>query len=348
MYTTKRLYILALLCGCSSLARAQGKLPPWLNTVNDPVYVEDHSHDFTARLFESRKYGYFNVYDKNSHKRLTYLSNTPYNLGVGINYRTIGLNLGFNFPFINHGAADKYGKPKYLDLQTHVYLRKWIADAYLQFYQGYYLTHPGSTLQNYTEDGLHARRPDLKSTTGGLGVTYVFNDERFSYRANTIQVDYQKKSAGSFVVGGSAMYVNMRGDSSIVPVRTQEDILNGLQYDRTGTFQLTVNAGYGYTAVLADHFFITGMLTLGAGFNTNSTRLIAGDRDKGFGFAWNDMLRVAVGYNSSRYFAMVHWENFDLHNSIATRDAYEGFGTGNLRVSVGRRFTVKKKVPHRN
>ncbi|PUZ30248.1 protein of unknown function [Chitinophaga costaii] len=342
MYTTKLLCMMGMLCACSSLAVAQEK-SSWLSTVNDTAYVEDLSRQLTVRLFESHKYGYFSVFDKDSHKRLTYLSHTPYNFGIGANYRSIGINLGFNFPFINNGSKEKYGKPKYLDLQTHVYLRKWLVDAYLQFYRGYYLTDPEGTLNNYKEDGLHARRPDLKSTSGGLNVTYVFNDERFSYRANTIQVDYQKKSAGSFLVGASGMYVNMRGDSAIVPANTKDDFMNGLQYDRANTFQLTVSAGYGYTVVIAKHFFITGVVTLGAGANTNSTRMMAdNNREHGYGFAWNNMLRLGVGYNSTRYFAGLHWENFDTHNGISSTNAYEGYGTGNLRVSLARRFNVKR------
>lgn len=340
----KHISLVTMLCVCSTLAMGQiHHWPKWALTKSDTNYVEDHSHEFTLRLFESRKYGYFAVHEKGGNEKFRYFSNTPYNIGVGVNYRTIAVNLGFNLPFINNGLKEKYGKPKYLDLQTHVYLRRWIADLYLQYYKSYYLVDPEGTINDYKEDGLHARRPDMQSLSAGGTISYIDNDEKWSYRANSIQVDWQKKSAGSWIASLSTMFVNVHGDSSLVPTNMHDQgDLTAHPYDRTGHWQIAVGGGYGYTFVYKQHFFATLVAQVGVGINTGSIQYSDGQRESGMGFAWNTNIRAAIGYNSARYFAGIHWENFGMHNSVAALNAYETYGTGNLRVSFAKRFPVKK------
>lgn len=341
----KYIALVTMLCGCTTLVMGQRHhWPKWALTKNDTSYVEDHSREFTFRLYESRKYGAFAVHERGGNQKFRYFSNTPFNIGVGANYRTFALNLGFNFPFINNGLKERYGKPKYLDLQTHIYLRRWIADIYLQYYKSYYLVNPGGTVKDYVEDGQHARRPDIQSIAAGGTITYIDNDEKFSYRANSIQVDWQKKSAGSWMAAVSTMFVNVHGDSSLVPANMKDEgYLSTRPYDRTGHWQIAAGGGYGYTFVYRQHFFATLVAQVGVGINTGATQFSDGVRERGTGFGWNTNIRAAIGYNSARYFAGIHWENFGLHNSVAAVNAYETYGTGNLRVSIARRFLVKRQ-----
>ena len=193
----------------------------WLRTKNDSAYIEDYTHDITFRIYGSRKYTNYNIVDTRRDKEVLYRPNDNFNVGFGANYKFLGINFGFNLPFINKDD-EVYGRTHSLDLQTHIYLRKLIVDFYWQYYKGYYIAPNENGL--LTTAGIASEegkplliRPDLHIRNYGIGMLYVFNDERFSYRAAYLQNDYQKKSAGSLILGGEIFSTKIDGDSSLIP-----------------------------------------------------------------------------------------------------------------------------------
>jgi len=318
----------------------------FLKTENDSNYIEDHTKDITFRLFGTRKYNYYDIVDRKRKQEVLYRPNTPFNLGFGVNYKFIGINLAFNLPFIN--KEEKYGKTRGLDLQTHFYARKIVVDFYGQFYKGYYISNSKGLLNGIAtaEDGRPVLRPDIHNLTLGLGVQYIFNDKRFSYRAAYLQNDYQKKSAGSFIIGAEVFGVRMKGDSSIIPGNlAKDDFFDNRHFDRTGVISAAVNAGYAYTLVLNKHFFLTLSLTGSIGPNFTSLSLTPEDTKlKKIGLQLNNTERISIGYNSSRYFAGIHYVNITMRSTSPVPDTYQRVGAGDFRISVARRFKLKKKL----
>lgn len=355
---------LTLLSGClclyfSALGQAQDiSLPQnthpavekairWLQTDNDSSYIEDHTKDITFRIFGSRKYNYYDIVDRKRNQEVLYRPNTPFDIGFGVNYKFLGINLAFNLPFIN--KEDKYGKTRGLDLQSHFYARKMVIDFYGQFYNGYYISSSKGLLNGLnalTPDTKVPIRPDIHNLTLGLGVQYVFNDSKFSYRAAYLQNDYQKKSAGSFLVGAELFGVRMKGDSSIIPGKlAKEDFFNNQRFDRTGIVSLAASAGYAYTFVYKRHFFLTLSLTGSIGTNYTSLSLTRTDNKIGkFGLQLNNTERISIGYNSKRYFAGIHYMNFTTRSNSPVPNTYQRIGAGDLRISIARRFKLKKKL----
>jgi hypothetical protein len=47
------------------------------------------------------------------------------------------------------------------------------------------------------------------------------NPQRFSFNAAMTQNEWQKKSAGSFMIGGLVYYGQIKGDSSLVPKQVE-------------------------------------------------------------------------------------------------------------------------------
>lgn len=79
---------------------------------------------------------------------------------------------------------------------------------------------------------------DLKTQFYGTNFYYVFNHNRFSYRAIFSQNEKQVKSSGSFLLGTSLYYNRIQSDSVVI----SDEI--GTNYKN---LQFGVSAGYAYT-----------------------------------------------------------------------------------------------------
>lgn len=341
-----RILVWILVLGMSTVqVHAQRKFLNWLKTENDTAYIEDHTEDITFRLYGSRKYTKYDIIDRKTKTDVLYRPNTPFNIGFGANYRFVGLNLGFNLPFINQ-HNDKYGKTKYLDLQSHVYLRKIVVDFYGQYYKGYYVANPEKVFgKAFAAQNPYPQRPDIRNIDFGLNVGYIFNDKRFSYRAPNLQNEYQKKSAGSLIVGGEMFLAGIKGDSSLVPSNMADTaFLRDEHYYKTGIYSLAANVGYAYTFVLHQHFFLSLSLTGGLGGNITTLYMENGDISRKVGLQFSNTVRASLGYNSSRYFAGVHYVGMNTRSGMSIPHTYQTFGTGNFRVSLVRRFALKKPL----
>lgn len=317
----------------------------WLHTDNDSAYIEDHTKDLTMRLYGSRKYTLYDVKDRTYDRELKYRPNSNFNIGVGANYKFLGLNIGFKLPFINNDNKT-YGKTSLLDLQSHIYLRKLVIDFYGQYYKGYYLENPHVAMPGYPAEDIYSLRPDLYSLDIGLNMQYIFNDKRFSYRSAYLQNEYQKKSAGSFLVGWEAFAVKVHGDSAIIPPSLgAKGFWGGSDFNHTGILSVAVNGGYAYTYVYKKHFF--GTVSVVGAIGINRSKLTYPDErpdDHKTGLELNNTVRLSIGYNSNRYFAGIHYVNMLTSSTAPVTDGTQKFGAGNFRVSIVRRFTLKKKL----
>lgn len=319
------------------------KIGDWFHTENDTAYIEDHTKDLTTRLVGSRKYNYYDIVDRKRKTEVMYRPNTPFNVGFGFNYKFIGINVVFNLPVIN--STDKYGKTKALDLQAHYYLRKLVVDFYGQRYKGYYIANSRGLLNGFDEKGPLPVRPDIRNLNIGMSVEYVFNDKKFSYRAAYLQNEYQKKSAGSFLIGGELFTARMKGDSSLIPHNiTNQDFMDGITYSATSIFSAAANAGYAYTFVYKQHFFLT--LSLSGSLGGNYTRLFRDDANdlRKFGVQLNNTVRASFGYNSSKYFAGIHYVNLTTRSQSPIENSWQTIGAGNFRISLARRFGLKRQL----
>lgn len=338
------LLTLVMCCGGILTATAQGKFLKWLHTDNDTAYIEDHTEDITFRLYGSRKYTRYDIIDRKQKRDILYRPNTPFNIGVGFNYRFIGLNIGFNFPFIN--KYDKYGKTKFLDLQSHIYLRKLVIDFYGQSYKGYYIANADEVFgKAYAAQNPYPRRPDIKNSDLGMNVQYIFNDKKFSYRAPNLQNEYQKKSAGSFIVGGEFFLVSIKGDSSLVPSNIADTtFLRDEHFYKSGIASLAGNVGYAHTFVYKQHLFLSLSFTAGLGAAKTGLHMVDGSISRAVGLQFSNTVRASLGYNSSLYFAGIHYVGMVTRSKMPVPNTYQAFGTGNFRVSLVRRFALKKPL----
>lgn len=303
---------------------------------NDTSYYMFFPGSITARAYLSQKYTSFYLISDDA-KDLHYMPNTTLNAGVGATYHNFSLNLAYGWGFFN--KDDNKGDTKYLDLQGHFYTPKTAVDFYGQFYKGYHLTPEGF---NAPVGADYYYRPDAKVNLIGLSFYHVFNSTKFSYRAAIIQNEWQKKSAGTALLGAEAYYGIMKDDSAWVPLQLEGNYpqrgINKINY-----FSFGPGAGYAYTLVAFQHLFVTGSITgnLNLAFATEH----ALDDDKRSKVSINPVARyrLAAGYNgrvwqvSANYIA-------DYLPFSGSNDAKYSLQTGNYRFIVARRFSSGPKL----
>lgn len=313
---------------------------PAAETDHDTTYYESFfGKKITGRVYFSQKYTAMEIKRNNeTTPRLHYTPNTTLNMGVGATYRAFTLNLAYGFGFLNRGEEEK-GKTKYWENQGHVYGRKWGYDLYANFYKGYYL-HPKGVGSN--DQHSYYIRPDIKFNLFGLAPFRLLNDKKFSYRASMVQNEWQKRSAGSLLLGAEIYYGIVKADSAFVPSAMS------MLYEQKGIhqmqfFEMGPGAGYTYTLVLAQHFFITGSLNANLNVSWVKETNISDSEDR-FSFTPNFFYRAAMGYNSRSWNVSATW----VGNRMSLRgpssvDGYIG-RAGNVRATLARQFPIGPKA----
>lgn len=298
---------------------------------HDSTFITAYPTLVTARFYFSQKYTNFTVGADKGISDLVYRPNTTLNMGVGATYRYLTLNLAYGFGFLNNDHEK--GKTKYLDLQSHLYSRKWAIDLSGQFYKGYYLNNKQI---GYPGTASYYVRPDIGIVLLGGSAYRVLNSRNFSFGAATLLNEWQTKSAGSFLMGAEIFYGAISGDSAFVPTALAE------KYDQAGIrkihmVKLGPGAGYAYTYVYDKHFFFTGSFTanINAGWvrEFNST----GSRDK-ITFSPNYIYRFALGYNSAVWACNFMLVGNEVNFRGAASPNNNFVRTGNFRLNLTKRL----------
>ncbi|MEO7524656.1 MAG: DUF4421 domain-containing protein, partial [Ferruginibacter sp.] len=299
----------------------------------DPNYYNIFPKSVSARIFTSKKYSVITMQSITG-KDLRYIANSNTAAGLGLSYNNLSANIAFGLPFLND--KDK-GKTKVIDLQAHLYSRRWINDLYAQQYRGYYTTpanYPSTTDAYYY-------RPDLKVQLLGFNRYRVFNSRRFSYRASFLQTEWQKKSAGTLLAGFEMYYSRVKADSSFIPFNIKANYRNpGVL--KLGYASIGPGIGYAYTLVIDQHFFATASVIGNLNFNYVKEFETASSASR-IGIDPLLNFRVAAGYNGRVWSVAANWiaANLNFKGSSGGRYLEQ---TGNYRFIVSRRFKAGKKL----
>lgn len=311
----------------------------------DSVYISSYQDDIVARLFTSSKYANFIIRDSEVDAEIKYDPNDRLNIGFGATYKSFTLNLGFNFPFINNDN-DKYGNTEYLDLQTYFLTRKFTIDLFLSYYKGFYLSNPSEVINNWVDSDVYPQRGDIRSLDAGINGFYIFNHQKFSYRAAFTQDERQTKSAGSLLLGGSVKASEISADSSLVPANMiYRDFFDGQDFNKANLSNITAQVGYAHTFVIKKVIFFTGSLLGGIGFG--KLRLQYLDdlypwEQSHLEVSFGGSFRLAAGYNSRKFYAGISYVNSAAQMPTPIRKTSFASNSGNVRFNIAYRIDIKR------
>lgn len=306
---------------------------------NDSSYVQTYDTLLTSRLYFSQKYVAFIFRNFGQQASLNYIPNTTLNMGVGTTYGPFTLNLAYGFDFLNLGEEEKKGKTKYLDLQGHFYSRKITIDFLGEFYKGFYLND--NTYRD-NNNGRYYQRPDIKIREFGINTQYVLNHKRFSYRAPLLHNDWQKKSAGSLLLGFEIYGGIGRADSTLTPTDNGNS-KPPIDPQRLSFFEIGPNIGYAYTLVIHKHFYISA--SVAASIIYGSNRIGGSTTDtKSNGVSSNSFYRAFAGYNGPRWATGVSWVNSQINIASTNARIHTVVNIGNVRASIVYRFIPRGRL----
>ena len=309
----------------------------------DTSYIQSYYGDLTLGLSIPRKYVDFSLNDIQNDQDLEYQPNSNISVGIKGAYKWLGLSVGFGLPHTSENI-DRYGKTDRFDLQLNAYLRKFVVDGYLQYYQGFYLNNMDNYFDNFDQNEMnYYQRPDLTFANVGISARYIWNYNKFSYKAAYDFNEKQKKGSGSLVTGIFGFVNGASADSLVVPAFVRDEFSDQALFSNVSSINLGISVGYIYTFVIAKHFFITAGVVPGLGLqaysaiDTEENTVLS----KG-GLGISTTSRIALGYNKKRFY--MAFTGVSGSSNLINKDITAiNFGYGNVRFTVGYRFNVKKQ-----
>lgn len=301
----------------------------------DTSYYVSYADQIAGRFYLSQKYVSCRYFDKGNDLAIRYFPNTRLNMGIGATYKWATLNLAYGFGFLN--PENGRGETKYFDLQGHIYARKITVDLIGHTYKGFYATDEDLR----QPDGGYYLRPDMHLSAIGLTGQYILNADRFSYRAGFLQNEWQKKSAGTMLLGWQFVLGRVSADSSLVPQKLVEEG-SPRGPDRVGFFETGPSIGYAYQLVIGKHFYVMGSVAAVFTFGTVVTE--GETRERSSSFIPNLAYHAFVGYNSEKWAISLTFTNSVVNIGGGISEERLSMSTGNVRLNFARRFRARRDV----
>jgi hypothetical protein len=339
MYNLKfAVLIIAIIASQSSLfeLRAEHNCSVLDQDSVSTTYYADYSDLLALRIYTNTKWNTLDIIKED--QTLSLRPHSPTSLGAGFNYKDYGLAIAFGLPK-SESSNKKYGSTKRLDLQMNMYSPKFGFDGFAQFYKGYYNSNPDDFVE--WESETLPQLPSMRVVSLGLNAFYIFNSDKFSYKAAFVRNQVQLKSAGSFTAGVFGHYDAAETDNGFIPTEYPDSISNNFDLKSFNTLAIGVTIGYLYTWVISEHFFINVGVTPGFGNQRIELETLSGQKSVQNAPAAQLAARSALGYDSRFFYigvtGLITWRNFQ----------YKGYdldlSTEQIKVFVGKRFDLRKK-----
>lgn len=298
---------------------------------HDSSYFETHNDLFHLRAYMIQKYNMLHY--QNKKEGVNYFPHTIPGLGLGFTYDWLNINLSYGFRF--NGKEEEKGKTKYLDLQVHSYAKKFVIDAFGQIYKGLYV--PGDK----DSEGNFYQRPDLHTVLLGGTFQYIVNNTRFSMRSAFLQTDWQKRSAGSVLLGFEVYAGQVKADSTLLRGAQFSDEFSSEPHNDK-FIQAGPTIGYAYTVVIGKHFFATGSFAESFNYGKRILTQESGSAST-FRFSTNPSYRVVVGYNTDMWGLGIFYVNNRVNVNGTLNDYTLAMSSGTFRINYVYRFVPKSK-----
>jgi hypothetical protein len=267
---------------------------------------------------------------------MKYKPNTKLGIGIGASYRNLTINIGFALvPLYN---TEERGRTRYIDVLSHYFAGRWNLDFYLLSYRGYFLTPQGLAAETGKS---YYVRDDLALQIGGIAAYRSYNRRHFSFQAPLVQNEWQKKSAGSFLLGGSAFYGAIRGDSVLAP-SILDPLYSSLAIHKVHFFEMGPGAGFAYTLVIQQHFFVSTSMKLN--LNLRITNEVGINEHQRTDFVPNFLLQAGLGYDSRIWNISAVWVGNQIYVKGEGSSYKYYIGVGSFRLIFARRFGLGKKA----
>jgi hypothetical protein len=300
------------------------------------IYFQDLTDLLSLRLYTLTKFNTLEIINPTG--RMIMRPNGNTNLGIGFNYKSLGFGMSFGRP-LSKESINKYGLTNRFDMQVSFYGKKIGLDGFLQYYQGYYMSNPSDFIE--WDKSHYPQVRDLSIFSIGGSGFYLFNSDKFSYKAAYLRNEIQKKSAGSLSTGIFFYHDMVRSENGFIPVEMPDSIKQDFDLKEFDATSIGISLGYMHTFVIKGNFFINFQLTPGLGYRRLEANDLAGRGGIVNKAAWQVYGRTALGYEFKSFY--VGATGSIILRSFEYKDYEVDLGTEQYRIIIGKRFDVSKK-----
>jgi len=318
-------------------AEPQPNYPQPADTADN--YFEDQTHLLSLKLFTLTKTSTLELLNP-AEGRIILRPNGITNLGVGVNYKFIGIALSFGLPS-TQSSIEKYGQTSSFDLQVSSFGKRIGFDGFLQGYKGYYMSNPQDHME--WNQPYYPQVNDLNVFSIGANAFYLFNSKQLSYKAAFLRNVVQKKSAGSFSAGIFFYQDIVKSNNGFLPQEVPDSVWSGFDLKGFNALSVGLSAGYHYTFVIKRNLFISLQGTPGLGYRSFSVTTLDDRVDNVNELAWQVFARIAIGYEFKHFY--VGAMGSTILRSFKHNEYTVDLGTEQFRVMIGKRFDVSRKNP---
>ncbi len=270
----------------------------------------------------------------NGINNITYNPNDANTQGIRFQHKWLGIAFGYSPKQLQD---EERGTTEEMDLHLFIYGRRNYVDLYYIGYTGFYIENykqNDSLNKNYNSFPL---LPNMSVNGLGVNYFYVFNHKKYSLRSSYLMNEIQRKSAGSFILGLSANSLSISNPINETPqllaqTLPEEKLIKGRFYGAS------ILPGYAHTFIYKKIFF-TIAPTLGfVAQHQNFTNADNRTRVRNT-LAFRSVGRIALGYNSNRFYAALTGVN-DSYNYRLAPKVQLHTQLSEARLVVGYRFNT--------
>lgn len=265
----------------------------------------------------------------------TYNPNDANTQGIRLQHKWLGIAFGYSPKSIQDKSR---GSTQGLDFHVFMYGKRNYFDAYYLGYTGFYIENyrrNDNLKNNFSSFPL---LPNMQVNGIGLNYFYVFNHKKYSLRSSYLLNEIQKRSAGSFILGFSVNalgIVNPLNDLPQLMIQSlpEEMLVSGKFYGGS------ILPGYAHTFILRKLFFTIAPSLGFVAQHQNFTNADDKTRNRNT-LAFRSIGRIALGYNSNRFYAALTGVN-DTYNYQLAPKVQMQTQISEARLIVGYRFKTK-------
>lgn len=311
----------------------------------DTNYVHSYYDKLVVTTVLSRKIQTIDVVNGDDIS-LNYSTHSGYNVGIGLDYKWLTFEFGTRIPF--SGNDPRKGETDNFYFGFGVTGRRWTFRNFVDIDAGYYLTNPDVIYSGYLDsNGTYPIRKDMGSFSYLATLNYTFNNKKYSNQAALFQLERQKKSAGSFMLGAFCGLQVIVGDSSLVPSALFDQYPDGRDIAGMVVNTIGLNAGYAYNFSFGRERKLFANIALIPGISYQSGALIrVSDTTDAFAFEEAGIqteFRLSAGYNGDDYYGGMLLHIFSINTALPNGDSFSS-AYPSVRFYFGYRFAFKHNV----
>ena len=300
----------------------------------DTIYYQDYSDKLLLRIYTITKSNSLTIHNTTLGKSLVLEPNGQTNLGFGFNYKKFGLGLAFGLPKSAH-SNEKYGKTRRIDVQGSIYGNKIGGDGFFQLYEGYYNSNPNDFID--WNDESFPQIPGMRILSLGISGFYLFNSEKYSYRAAFVRDEVQKRNAGSLLLGVFANYDEAITDNGFIPQEFPDSSRVKIDLKEFATLAFGITIGYAHNFIIKENLIIGFAIIPGFGYQRIDIVHLNDDTGIENQAAGQLLSRLAIGYEFKKFYlgltGLVNFRNLDFN-------PYDfQLATQQFRFIIGKRFS---------